>query len=131
MPATAQTPEHRLRCEPPLLALRTLARALDDEQGYVSRHVVVAVSQATSAVLAEVAAASQTTSGRSEQLLRTRLERLAGAAEAAIDAARLADRAELCRQLGRFEALTAAVWIVHEGLSDQAALTRPGKPETI
>ena len=45
---------------------------------------------------------------------RVRLDRLAAAASDAIATARAGDPAELRRHLYRFEALTSAIWAMHE-----------------
>jgi len=71
---------------------------------------------ATSAILTEAENTLLPRDRRAGALIRTRLDRLAAAAAAAVAAARREDEAELRRQLSRFEALTSAIWVVHEGL---------------
>lgn len=125
MQAAAGTCDHRLNCQAPLAALRMLARDLDAGV-YMSRQVVTDVILATSAILAEAEMIAGAGPGRREQFLRTRLDRLAAAAQAATATARLGHRAELRRELIRFEALTSAIWAVDDGLTRQPA-ARPAR----
>jgi hypothetical protein len=117
-----QIQDHRARCLAHLISLRMLARG---EAGIpLPRWVVVEVAQATSAISAEAEAANRAILAAvdvrhdpgSTTFLRVRLDRLAAAADDAITAARAGDFAELCRHLHRFDALTSAIWTVHDAM---------------
>lgn len=118
-----ETEEHRVRCQPHLIALRMLA-AGEAAAGF-PRQAAADVIRATKAVLAEAEAAdrtARTAGGDSPRCLRTgtflgvRLSRLAAAADDAITAAAAGDSAQLRRHLRRFEALTSAIWTVQESV---------------
>jgi hypothetical protein len=123
MSVADQIHDHQARCLAPLISLRMLA---EGEAGVpLPRWVVVEVAQATGTVIAEAKAAGRaalTAGGVSRDLpgdetfLRVRLERLAHAADDAIDAARAGNCGEMRRHLRRFDALTSAIWTVHEAL---------------
>jgi hypothetical protein len=89
--------------------------------------------RATGAIIAEAEAASRAAlaaDGDSRRqpgagtFLRVRLNRLAGAAEEAIAAARDGDAAGLRRHLRRFEAVTSAIWTVQHAVCGPAASAR-------
>jgi hypothetical protein len=123
MSVTDQIQEHRARCLAPLISLRMLAQG---EAGVpLPRWVVVEVAQATGTVLAEAEAAGRAAlaavgvSGNhpgDETFLRVRLDRLAGAADRAIAAARTGDSGAMGRHLRRFDALTSAIWTVQDAV---------------
>jgi hypothetical protein len=123
MSVTDQTGDHQARCLAHLIKLRMLANG---EAGTPPpRWVVVEVARATEAIVAEAEAAGRaalTADDASphgpgpETFLRVRLERLAAAAGDAIAAARAGNPSELRRQLRRFDALTSAIWTVHDAV---------------
>jgi hypothetical protein len=118
-----QIQDHQARCMAPLISLRMLVQG---EAGTpLPRWVVVEVAQATGTVLAEAEAvgrAALTAVGGSrgyrgdEAFLRVRLDRLAAAADDAIAAARAGDFGVLRGHLRRFDALTSAIWTVHDAV---------------
>jgi hypothetical protein len=118
-----QIRDHQARCMAPLITLRMLAQG---EAGAVlPRWVVVEIAQATAAVLAEAEAAGLAvltaigvSSGhpRDGTFLQVRLNRLAAAADDAINAARAGNSGEMRRHLHRFDALTSAIWTVQDSL---------------
>jgi hypothetical protein len=114
---------HRARCTLPLIRLRMLAH--DSVEPPVPRAVMVEIAQATRAVLDEVQAAGRVAvaaagpsighpGGRT--FLQVRLDRLAVAADAAVDAARSGDPGEMTRHLRRFDTLTTAIWVVQDAI---------------
>ena len=110
--------DHRLGCQPHLLALRMLARS--EAATGLPRQVVTEIIRATKAVLAEVEAVARAVGNTAGDelgdlqgtFLRVRLSRLAAAADDAITAATVGDSAEMRRHLRRFETLTEAIWAV-------------------
>jgi hypothetical protein len=129
--------DHQRRCRPHLLRLRGLARG---EAGTaLPRQVTAEVRDATNAIIAEAEAAGRAALAamagsrrqpEAETFLWVRLTRLAGAADEAVDAARAADASGLRCHLGRFDALTAAIWTVQHDVYVQAPLrqTPPAAP---
>jgi hypothetical protein len=123
MPVADQIKDHQARCLASLISLRMLAQG---EAGMpLPRWVVVEVAQATGTVLAEAEAAGRAAlaavgvSGNhpgDETFLRVRLDRLAGAADRAIAAARTGDSGAMGRHLRRFDALTSAIWTVQDAV---------------
>jgi hypothetical protein len=122
MPDADQIQDHQARCLADLISLRMLARG---EAGTPPpRWVVVEIARATDAILAEAEAAGRAALAAAgagenrggETFLRVRLDRLAAAAHDAIDAARAGNSAELRMHLRRFDALTSAIWIVHDAV---------------
>jgi hypothetical protein len=115
--------EHERRCEPYLLKLRMLAGSRD---AALPAQVAAEVRDATSAVIAEGAAAARrvahaaASDGRrateAQMFLSVRLARLARSADEAVGAARSGDTSALCRHLGRFNALAAAIWTVQQAV---------------
>jgi hypothetical protein len=126
--------DHRVRCQPYMLELLMLARV---EAGLAP--TVAEVSRATGAIIAEIGVASTAVlaAGYSRRhpgvgpFLQVRLNRLTAAADEAIAATRDGDSASLRRVLNKFEALTSAMWTVHEAVREPA-LARPssGRPGT-
>jgi hypothetical protein len=117
-----QIQDHQARCLADLISLRMLARG---EAGMPPpRWVVVEIARATTAILAEAEAAARATLAAvgggdtrgDATFLRVRLDRLATAANDAIAAARTGNSAELRQHLHRFDALTSAIWTVHDAL---------------
>jgi hypothetical protein len=134
MTADDEIRDHQLRCQPYLLELHMLARI---EAGLAP--TAAEVGRATGAIVAEVGAASHAVlaaAGCSRRhpgagpFLQVRLNRLTAAAQEAINAARDGDSAALRRVLHRFEALTTALWTVHDSVREPVAPTRPacGQP---
>jgi hypothetical protein len=127
MIAGGETNDHQARCQPYLLELLMLARV---EVGLAP--TAAEVSRATGAIIAEVGAASRAVlaGGYSRRhpgagpFLQVRLNRLTAAADEAIAATRDGDSASLRRVLNKFEALTSAMWTVHETVHEPA-LARP------
>ena len=123
--------DHQARCLADLISLRMLARG---EAGTPPpRWVVVEIARATGAILAEaeaagcaaLAAADDGDNRGDDKFLRVRLDRLATAANYAIAAARAGNSAELRRHLHRFDALTSAIWTVHDGVYGPRRERRP------
>jgi hypothetical protein len=130
-----QVQDHQARCLADLISLRMLARG---EAGTPPpRSVVVEIARATGAVLAEAEAAGRAVlaeaggGGNSgdETFLRVRLDRLASAANDAIAAARAGNSAELRQHLHRFDALTSAIWAVHDAVYGPRRPQRPALPQ--
>ena len=123
MSVTDEIRDHQARCVAPLISLRLLAQG---EAGVLlPRWVVVEVAQATGTVIAEAEAAGHTalaaTGAGHERpgdttFVRVRLDRLAAAADDAINAARAGDYSEMRRHLRRFDALTSAIWTVQDAV---------------
>jgi hypothetical protein len=115
--------DHRERCQPYLLELQMIARV---EAGMVPTSAEV--GRMTGAVIAEVGAASRAALAGTGQrghpgagpFLQARLNRLTAAAEEAIAAARDCDSASLRCVLYKFEALTSAIWTVHDAVCGPA-----------
>jgi hypothetical protein len=117
-----------------MLRLRVLAREESDVA--LSRQVSAEVREATNAILVEAnAAAGATGSARREPQTETfmlvRLNRLATAADEAVNAARSGDGPQLRRQLSRFNTLTSALWTVQNavygpGAAANAVTATPG-----
>jgi hypothetical protein len=133
MSVADQRQDHQARCLAHLVSLRMLAR---DETGMPPpRWVVVEIAKATGAILAEAEAAGHAAlaavggdRGRGDEtFLRVRLDRLAAAANDAFTAARAGNSAELRQHLCRFEALTSAIWAVHDAVYGPRQ-TRPPDP---
>lgn len=134
MTVADQMREHQGRCQPHLLRLRMLARC---EAGTaLPWRVAAEVREATSAVIAEAEAASRAAlaamagtrrQAEDETFLWVRLTRLARAADEAADAAHGRDASGLRRHLGRFDALTDALWTVQHAVCVQAPAA-PGQP---
>jgi hypothetical protein len=106
------------------------------------RQISAEVRDATNAIIAELEAASRAAlaamvGGRrqseAETFLWVRLARLMGAADEAVDAARGADASGLRRHLGRFDALTSAIWTVQHAVFVQAPLRQapPAVPSLV
>lgn len=102
----------RERCQLRLLALRHQIRT--EEPGL---HHAEAVLATTTAVVTEV---ESVIGEGADVMLLGRLSRLRMARDAAADAAWLGSRAELQRAVHRFEVLTAAIWVVLDGLRPAA-----------
>jgi predicted ABC-type transport system involved in lysophospholipase L1 biosynthesis ATPase subunit len=126
-----QIQDHEARCLADLISLRMLARG---EAGMPPpRWVVVEIARATSAILAEAEAAGRTAlaaigagDNRGDgTFLRVRLDRLATAANDAIAAARAGNFGELRQHLHRFDALTSAIWTVHDAVYGPRRARRP------
>jgi hypothetical protein len=116
MSVADQTQDHQARCLAHLISLRMLAR---EQTGMPPpRWMVVEIAKATGAILADAAlAAVGGARGRGDEtFLRVRLDRLAAAANDAITAARAGNSAELRQHLRRFDALTSAIWAVHDAV---------------
>jgi hypothetical protein len=122
MSVADQTQDHQARCLAHLISLRMLAR---EQTGMPPpRWMVVEIAKATGAILAEAEAAGHAAlaavggaRGRGDEtFLRVRLDRLAAAANDAITAARAGNSAELRQHLRRFDALTSAIWAVHDAV---------------
>src|SRR5438309_487035 len=123
---------HQARCQPYLLQLRILA---GDQAGAApARQVAAEVTQATAAILAEVAATAQMTAATAAgaqrgqgaaALLEARLARLRAAADATIAAAWEEDAARLRHQVRRFEALITAMWTVQHAMSGALLSAKP------
>jgi hypothetical protein len=123
MSVADQTEDRQARCLAHLIKLRMLANG---EAGTPPpRWVVVEVVRATEAIVAEAEAAGRAVLGAVETsarrtgagtFLRVRLDRLAAAANDAITAARTGNSGDLRRHLYRFDALTAAIWTVHDAV---------------
>lgn len=118
-----QIHEHQARCAAPLFSLRMLAQG--EAGAPLPRRVMVEITQATSAVLAEAEAAGRAALATArvrddhpgdEAFLRVRLDRLAAAADDAIAAARNGDPGEMRRHLRHFDVLTAAIWTVQDAV---------------
>jgi hypothetical protein len=130
MSVADQIHDHQARCVAALISLRMLAQG---EAGLpLPRWVVVEVAQATGTVLAEAEAASRavlTAVGvvgdrpGDGTFLRVRLDRLAAAANDAMTAARAGDSGEMRRHLGRFDALTSAIWTVQDAVYGSRRVT--------
>jgi hypothetical protein len=134
MTANDEIRDHQLRCQPYLLELRMLA-SIEARLAPAAAEV----GRTTGAIIGEVGAASRAvlaTPGRgcrhpgAGPFLQVRLDRLAAAADDAIAAARDGDPAALRRALHRFEALTSAIWTVHDAVREPAGPARraPGQP---
>jgi len=129
-----QIQDHQARCLADLISLRMLARG---EAGTPpSRWVIVEIARATGAILAEAEAAGRAAlaaaDGKNrggETFLRVRLDRLATAANDAIAAARAGNSAELRQHLHRFDALTSAIWTVHDAVYGPRRTRRPARPQ--
>jgi predicted metal-dependent HD superfamily phosphohydrolase len=122
-----QIQDHQARCLADLISLRMLARG---EAGMPPpRWVVVEIARATKAILAEAEAAGRTARAGDNRgngaFLRVRLDRLATAANDAIAAARAGNSAELRQHLRRFDALTSAIWTVHDAVYGPRRARRP------
>jgi len=126
-----QIQDHQARCLADLISLRMLARG---EAGTPPpRWVVVEISRATSAILAEAEAAGRAALAAAggqdnrggETFLQVRLDRLETAANDAIAAARAGNPAELRRHLHRFDVLTSAIWTVHDAVYGPRRAGRP------
>ncbi|HYB15536.1 MAG TPA: hypothetical protein VEF71_08700 [Streptosporangiaceae bacterium] len=125
-----QVRDHQARCLVHLISLRMLAGG---EAGTPpTRWVVVEIARATGAILAEAEAAGRAAlaaaddgSRGGETFLRVRLDRLATAANDAIAAARAGNLAELRQHLYRFDALTSAIWTVHDSVYGPGRTRRP------
>ena len=123
MTIAAKIEDHQARCQPHLLRLQMIACA---EAGTVlSCQAVTEVIQAIEAILAEAeaagsdaraAAGGSTTSPGAGMFLGVRLTRLAAAANDVIAAAWAGDSAQMRRHLRRFDALTSAIWTVHQAV---------------
>jgi hypothetical protein len=123
MSVADQIRDHQASCLAPLISLRLLAQG--GAGAPLPRWVVVEVARATGTVIAEAEAAGHaalTAAGASrgragdKTFLQVRLDRLAAAADDAINAARAGDYGEMRRHLRRFEALTSAIWTVQDAL---------------
>ena len=121
--------DHRLRCQPHLLALRMLAHS--EAATGLPWQVAAEVIRETKAVRAEVEAAARAVGNtvgddpadpQAGTFLRVRLNRLVAVADDAITAAAVGDSAEMRRHLNRFETLTEAIWTA------QAAVFGPARP---
>jgi hypothetical protein len=130
-----QIQDHQARCLADLISLQMLARG---EAGMPPpRWVVVEIARATGAILAEAEAAGRAALAAvgggdkrgDETFLRVRLERLATAANDAIAAARAGNSAELRQHLHRFDALTSAIWTVHDAMYGPRRARRPARPQ--
>ncbi len=119
MGATEQMRKHQARCVPHQVRLRMLAHDLTGAP--VTSRVIHQTAQETSAIVAEAKVGYRTAlapaaDGRlgsgNASLLGARLARLEAAADDAVAAARDSDTAALRQHLGRFDALTAAIWTV-------------------
>lgn len=117
-----QIHDHQIQCQPYLLRLRMAARG---DAGTLPGQLVTEVAEAVGAILAEAQAAGRDggadaarsrSSPETGMFLRVRLNRLAAAADDAIGAARAGNMAEMRRHLHRFEALTSAMWTVHQAV---------------
>jgi hypothetical protein len=122
--------DHSARCAPHLAWLRVLTAreaeepfppALADE---VSQEISLILAEVHAAARAAVAAVAATRRNAVSGFLEVRLTRLAAAAREAADAAKEADTAALRRKLGRFEALTSAMWAVELATSPQLSAVR-------
>ncbi len=119
MGVTEQMRQHQERCVLHQVRLRMLVHDLTG--ALVTSRVIYETAQGTSAIVAEAKAGCRTAlapaaggrhgSGHAS-LLGTRLARLEAAADDAVAAARASDTAALRQHLGRFDALTAAIWTV-------------------
>ena len=128
-----QVQDHQARCLADLISLQMLARG---EAGTPPpRWVVVEIARATSAILAEAEAAGRAALAAAgshrgdDTFLRVRLDRLATAANDAIAAARAGNSAELRQHLHRFDALTSAIWTVHDAVYGPRRARRPARPQ--
>ena len=134
MTADGEIHDYQVRCQSYMLELLMLARV---EAGLAP--TVAEVSRATGAIIAEIGVASSAvlSGGYSRRhpgagpFLQVRLNRLTAAADEVIAATRDGDSASLRRVLNKFEALTSAMWTVHEAVREPA-LARPssGRPGT-
>jgi hypothetical protein len=115
--------DHRERCLPHLIRLRMLST---EEWPAPSPGVAAEVSRATTAILAQAAAANRvalaaTSSGRRGQgprpFLAARMARLCAAADDAVAAADSGSPAALRERVVRFDALTSAMWTA-QGAAD-------------
>jgi hypothetical protein len=123
MTPTGEIHDHQVRCQPHLLRLRLMVRS---ETGTLPARVAVEVAEAVGAILAEAEAAGRSVSattldsrGGAGLFLRVRLNRLEVAGDDAITAARAGNLAEMRRHLRRFDALTSAIWTVHQAMYGQ------------
>ena len=112
--------DHQARCQPHLLRLRMIARG--DADTALTRRAVVEIGQATRAILVEAETAARDAAGVSggspgaATLLQVRLNRLAVTVDDAIAAAGAGNYAQMRRHLDRFDALTIAIWTVHQAV---------------
>ena len=125
--------DHQARCGPHLARLWMLA--VGEAGAPLADGVAGQVTNATSAVLAEVKAAERAAlapaaDGRTagtQPLLAARLTRLEHAADDAVASARDGNAVTLRDQLRRFGTLTSAMWTVQLSACDEAtARARPG-----
>jgi len=125
MTAVNDVTGHHLRCIPHLARLAVLAHSQDDVP--LPAHAAE-VAEAAYAVLAEADAAGRwavasTAAGqqaRVAEFLAARLARLAAVASGAVTAAGDGDATALRMQLRQFDALTAALWTVHQDVAVRA-----------
>jgi hypothetical protein len=124
--------DHQARCGPHLAWLWMLAVGTADAPDGIAGQV----TNATSAILAEVKAAEgaalgPTAGGRTagtRPLLAARLTRLEHAADDAVASARDGNAVTLRDQVRRFGTLTSAMWTVQLSACDEAAApARPGR----
>ncbi len=126
--------DHQARCGPHLARLWMLA--VDAADAPLADGIAGQVTNATSAVLAEVKAAERAaltpaagdrTAG-TRPLLAARLTRLEHAADDAVASARDGNSVTLRDQLRWFGTLTSAMWTVQLSVCDEAAArARPGR----
>jgi hypothetical protein len=129
MIVASQIRHHQSRCQPHLLRLRMVA--LGETGTTLPWQAIVEIREATNAIIAEAEAGSAALAAvaadrgerESETFLLVRLNRLAVAADEAVNAARGGDGTRLRRQLARFDALTSAIWAV------QHAIDGSGQPQ--
>jgi hypothetical protein len=118
MTVADRTEGHQARCLPHLLTLRMLAS--DNAEAPSPWLAMAEVAHATDAILAEAEVAGHEVRAATgggpgySVFLSVRLSRLAAAAGDAVAAAGAGDFTQLRRQLRRFEALTSAIWAVHD-----------------
>lgn len=110
---------HQARCQPHLLTLRMIAH--EEAAPVLTRRAVMAIAQATRAVLAEAETAARAAcisadGPGAEVLVRVRLKRLAASAEDVISAAGSGDCAQMRCHMYRFDTLTAAIWTVQRAI---------------
>jgi hypothetical protein len=124
-----QIDDHQGRCQVHLLRLRILAHG--EAAAVLPPGIAAEVRAATNVIIAEAEAAGRAVlaamaGGRrqseAETFLWVRLARLAGAADEAVNAARGGDAPGLRRHLGRFDALTSAIWTVQHAVYAPAAV---------
>ena len=129
MIVSSQIRDHQSRCQPHLLRLRLLA--LGETGAALPRQLILEIREATNAIIAEAEAGSAALAAmaadrgepETETFLLVRLNRLAVAADEAVNAARGGDGTRLRRDLARFDALTSAIWAV------QHAMDGSGQPQ--